>query len=278
MKTILVPTDFSVNSITALDYAASLAVKTGARLVIMHSVSLPPKSSSMIQTSSLRQRMMDNAQRDLDQMRKDLLQRLAEKGESLSDVHTDCETFSVVDHVVSAAEDYTADLIVMGTQGATNLENVLLGSTTAKVIKKAVIPVLAVPRDFSFCEIKKIALATDSPDVDSSVFSELVGIAQLLDAAIKMVHISKEADPLVKEQMTERRKWVESELGFTDLSCQQVTAMDPLDGLLGFIEEEGIDMIAMQTHNRGFFENLLHTSLTKKMAMTTRIPLLAFHD
>lgn len=53
----------------------------------------------------------------------------------------------VVPEILRVARDQGADLLVMGTHGAGSVERLLLGSVTERVLRRATIPVLAIPRD-----------------------------------------------------------------------------------------------------------------------------------
>ena len=77
-----------------------------------------------------------------------------------------CVQGFAVDEIARIAQNKGVDLICMGSQGTSGLERVLLGSVTAKVIEKADCPVLAIPRDSKFKEIKKIAFSTDYHNSD----------------------------------------------------------------------------------------------------------------
>jgi nucleotide-binding universal stress UspA family protein len=56
-----------------------------------------------------------------------------------------CRSGKVVDEIVKAAEERSADLIVMATEGTTGILDALRGSVTEQVIRAAPCPVLAVP-------------------------------------------------------------------------------------------------------------------------------------
>lgn len=56
-----------------------------------------------------------------------------------------CATGIVVDEILSAAEGWSADLIVMATQWRHGFLDALHGSTTERVLRQARIPILAVP-------------------------------------------------------------------------------------------------------------------------------------
>jgi nucleotide-binding universal stress UspA family protein len=49
-----------------------------------------------------------------------------------------------VEEIIKSAEENNCDLIVMGTHGQSTLEDVMLGSTARRVIRRSKIPVLVV--------------------------------------------------------------------------------------------------------------------------------------
>jgi hypothetical protein len=54
--------------------------------------------------------------------------------------------------------------------------------------------------------------------------------------------------------------------------------MEDKEGLiLEFIPLYHINMLAMTTHHRNFFQRIFNISLSKKLAFHTKIPILAFH-
>lgn len=278
MKNILVPTDFSVNSNAALDYGASLAGKIGAKLIIVHSVQIPAQTTSMLKTSSLIAKMTEQADNDLKKSEADLRTRLQERGKDIPEIELDIESGDAVDHILAVAREREADIIVMGTQGSGDFENVILGSTTAKVLKKSHRPVLAVPRNSVFHPIQKIVFATDTLEVDPPTLTHLVTWGKNFQANIEMLHVQEADNAESEAQFNENQKWAQENLDFAGITCHLKTNEDTLEGILQFMEEHEVDMVAMLPRKRGFFQNLLHSSLTRKMAMNSSIPLLALQE
>ena len=48
------------------------------------------------------------------------------------------------DEIIKKAQEFNADLIVLGTHGRTGLDHVLFGSTAEKVVRKSPIPVMTI--------------------------------------------------------------------------------------------------------------------------------------
>jgi nucleotide-binding universal stress UspA family protein len=142
LRRILVPIDFSPPARDALVYAAALADKVGAELVLLHvvqdlavflpdAVTVTPVALPPIEelTAAVREgltRFMRESQLEGRQVQEEVREGAP---------HAE---------IVSFAEEAAIDLIVMGTHGRGGLRHMLLGSVTEKVVRSAPCPVLTV--------------------------------------------------------------------------------------------------------------------------------------
>ncbi len=137
---IIAPTDLSKLSRAAVRYAMDMALAQGAEVVVYHVIS---EDGDWFDK--------DDALNPANALVPKQKQRLAEF------VKENCaEFFGKVIHreivevgvpykeIVRRAEEEKADLIVMSTHGRTGLEQVMLGSVTAKVVARATCPVLSI--------------------------------------------------------------------------------------------------------------------------------------
>ena len=142
IRKILVPTDFSDNSIAALQNAQELAKRFGAELVLAH-VLEPPVYPAMTfgagaaSLPALQDEMRQTVSEHLDR----LVRERVEAGFTARGVLREGSPFL---EIVSLAEEEGVDLIVIATHGHSGIKHLLLGSTTEKVVRKAPCPVLTV--------------------------------------------------------------------------------------------------------------------------------------
>jgi nucleotide-binding universal stress UspA family protein len=139
---ILVPTDFSKFSQTALTYGAAFAEKFGANMYLLHVVQnlalvipdIIPVEPSLIPS--------------VDQMSAAVhvaFDRLIQENRlQTGKVHREIREGTPFYEIICFAREADIDLIVMGTHGHSGLAHVLLGSVTEKVVRKAPCPVLTV--------------------------------------------------------------------------------------------------------------------------------------
>jgi nucleotide-binding universal stress UspA family protein len=141
-KQILVPTDFSNASRTALEYAIDLATRYGASIHLLHVVDEPAYVTTypdgyFAGLPELRQQLVDDANRQLA-----LTAQICEVANV--PFNTQLATGRPAPTVVQHAADSDADVIVMGTHGRGGLEHFILGSVAERVVRTAPCPVLTV--------------------------------------------------------------------------------------------------------------------------------------
>ncbi|HSK29389.1 MAG TPA: universal stress protein [Candidatus Limnocylindria bacterium] len=137
---ILAPTDLSKLSRAAVRYAMEMALPQGAEVIIYHVIS---EDGDWFDK--------DDALNPANALLPKQKQRLAEF------VKENCTAFfgkvkirEVVEvgvpykEIVRLADEEKTDLIVMSTHGRTGLEQVMVGSVTAKVVARANCPVLSI--------------------------------------------------------------------------------------------------------------------------------------
>ena len=140
LRTVIAPTDLSKLSRAALRYAMEMALAQGAEVVVYNVISEdsewfdkddelnPTKALVPKQKQRLAEFVKESCAEFLGKVR---VRELVEIGVPYKEI-------------VRKAEDEKADMIVMSTHGRTGLEQVMMGSVTAKVVARATCPVLSI--------------------------------------------------------------------------------------------------------------------------------------
>ena len=141
LKKIMVPTDFSEPSESALKYARAFAEQFGATLHLLHVVEDPflyaPTSEGYVIPPHLHEEMETAAR---DRLNSSLSPAEREKFQA----QLVLKHGSPFVEVVRYAREQDIDLIVMGTHGRGPIAHMLMGSVAEKVVRKAPCPVLTV--------------------------------------------------------------------------------------------------------------------------------------
>jgi len=144
MKTILAPIDFSTATDGVIEAAVTLARATQSRIVLLHVVQ-PPVITSDYGLA------LENFQEAIDISEKHSAKRLAEITEGLRvrqpelSVETQLLNGPPVIEILDAVKKYDAAYIVMGSHGHNAFYDLLVGTTTHGILRKATCPVVVVP-------------------------------------------------------------------------------------------------------------------------------------
>ncbi len=134
---ILVPIDFSNDSLNAFQVALDRFAGPEHTLVLLHVVD--PSGPEMQQPPEIRAKLVD-----------DLRRRLTTLGNSRKDgwkeVVTTVESGKPSDIIIATAKNESADMVIMGSHGASGISKVLFGSTTYDVARKLTCSVMICKR------------------------------------------------------------------------------------------------------------------------------------
>lgn len=165
IKKIIVGTDFSEESQTAVEQAMNLARHCGAEIVLVHAttmpaVDLPEKYQGIVDRPDAR--LEDEYKHEHDQLAA-LRQRYSKKGVTISQLMINDIPGEAIPE---AAEETKADLVVVGTHGHTGLKRMLLGSVAETVVRSTETNVLVSRKGPNGSGgFKKILVPTDFSDI-----------------------------------------------------------------------------------------------------------------
>jgi universal stress protein A len=137
---ILVPVDFSDNSLPAMKYAGTLARQFDASVTLLHVVEPAPFISDL--------RNVPNTLSDEEveaRAHHELALLIEEQADASIQTKEVVRRGKAFDAIVKTAKQLKADLIVISTHGYTGLKHTLLGSTAERVVRHAGCPVLVLP-------------------------------------------------------------------------------------------------------------------------------------
>ncbi len=268
MKTIILPTDFSKNADRAMLYAVAVAKSLQARIIVVNAFDLP--YSQNVMSTSLLDIMRDTSEKGL----KEIAKKLAPTG-------LEFETRSLMGNPIRVVKElskfYNNCMVVLGTKGASGIEEVLIGSNAASILHSVNVPVLAIPSGAAFKGIKRIVYATDFKSVKNDIaLQRLSKIACAVKAELLILHVThqkpEESIPQ-KEKFSEYLSDCKHTFHFVEANEKNIE-----QAILDFAEEKDADIVALLAKKYGFLEGLFRSSMTSKVAFHTTRPFLALHE
>lgn len=142
IKTIIVPTDFSKLSFSAMEYARDLAERMNA---VIHLVYVLEKTPPFLAIRSLDVSEEDVMKHMEEEAYKQLFETASKfKVDSNVDIIEVLRKGNDYEEIVNYSKEINCDLIVIATHGRTGVLHTLLGSVAEKVIRYAKCPVLVI--------------------------------------------------------------------------------------------------------------------------------------
>lgn len=280
MKKILVPVDFSKSAMNAVDVAADIARKASAQLILLHVIEEISGTSFNIEgevgkpggnweDKIFTAKLIEKAKKNMAKLVED------PKLEGVR-VKPELRLGTPYHGMHAIIVDQKVDLVVMGTAGHSDIEEMIIGSNTEKVVRTAHCPVLTVHSKTPNKDFKNIVYAT-AMNKEEEVFSRIIRTTQkMYDSTIHMVRINTpgnfQRDAVVKKYMADFAK----KLQLKNFTINVFNDITEEEGIVYFAESISADMIAMATHGRTGFAHVLAGSIAEDVVSHAKRPVLTF--
>lgn len=283
MKRILVPVDFSTHTKTASHFAASLASRTDAEVILFHAFlnqvfytdggMAAGFESGILLTDEMILDFFKQKESALEALGENTRTWLAGIGRPDVKVSTRIESGDPEVQILQAIAAHKPGLIVMGSAGM-GKKSLFSGSVARRIMDHAEVPVIAVPELGSVPVIRNVAYMTN---FDAADVRAILGFGKLFhgqQVSIHLVHLVQD-DPEAGQKMASLAK---NPLlaGLENFLHPHVLSSDDLNSSLqAFIKEHDIAMLVFIPHKRNILKNLLYRGITKDDLFKANLPLLA---
>jgi nucleotide-binding universal stress UspA family protein len=291
IRSIVCPTDFSDASRHAMDHAVAMARWCSARIVVLHAHHAVSAADSALFNAGgggphLESEVLVAERSELaaavDSMRAG---GVAVEGEIVSG--PPAET------ITAFAASTSADLIVIGTQGAGGFKHLVVGSVTETVLRRARCPVLTVPpgaQSTSTLPFKRILCPTDFSESSLAGLRLAVSFAQQGEATLTLMHVID--DPDENELFVARRYDVHHHRALREQhALDQLRTLAPdvahdwalklrvaqgnaYDQILEVAAQERVDLIVVGVQGRKPMDLMLFGSTTNQIVRRATCPVL----
>lgn len=274
MTKILVPTDFSETAEKALRYAMQIAARSEGEIYLCHIYT--PTNNPFIETVD--QREIYNVEQERNLMGD--LHRLREKvqpGAPDVKIVAVLGRSPLVGSILKFADDNQVDMIVMGTQGASGLQKVLVGTVAVRIMEKTSLPLLLIPEEYEWKQPEQIVLATGYHQDDTQALYISGFLASMFDAGIKVVHLidsDKQDAGKAQASLEEYSASLQEAAGNMKLEHHLLESGSIGAGLEKLCAEVPYDLLVMVKRQKTFFERFYMESMTNRIAYLTEKPLL----
>jgi len=276
MKKILVPTDFSANSISGVRFAIQWASQQKLELVFIHVLHLlrPTQWSD----AYFKKYAADQEQECLDkisQLIAGIYSKMAitpgkykcivQKGISAD--------ISLMDY---CRENPGIDCICLSTRGAGKFKKIL-GTHTGNLITKAGVAVLAIPKNYRAANISHVLYATDFKNYTQE-FAKVVQFAKPLKAMVEILHITWPNEISLEKSTMEAvfKKQFKYPLQLHMVKADaSFSVVEQLQKQIALLKPSVVIMFTEQ--RKTFFQRLFLSSKSEELSFESKVPLLVFN-
>jgi nucleotide-binding universal stress UspA family protein len=276
---ILLPTDFSNAAENAYVYALRLADRLQGSITVVHVFELLQVHTWIEDSMNMEDvnEKITLGEFDAFKSRIDVMKRIAveNKLDHIDVNYSLKESDYIVEAIIQEAKDNHADLIVIGTTGASGLKEILFGSVASKVMEASPCPVLMIPDTAVYKGIEKIGLTLEYKPGELELIQKALALTKKLGGHLHCLHVDTlEADKIVLK-IQEYRDAFKHE---ADVSFHVVQSLDIEKGILEFMKFNQVDVVIMRVHHQSLLKELFSYSIAKRVAYHTDIPLLGIHQ
>ncbi|WP_422359052.1 universal stress protein [Reichenbachiella sp.] len=273
MQTIAVPYDFSPYAEAALDFAIQLSHKTNAEIKLIHVIEYPLATTFNVTGEIEADEQMDKI------FTLELIKKTNERMKTVLQAYEGTENINQVilmgnayDGITGQIEELDADLIVMGTKGATGLKELLVGSNTEKIVRNAHCPVIAIHEKCDINSIQDVVFATDLDETHHKILKSFDGFRKVLEAKLHLVWVDTPYNSVNDDLGKERLETIARKNDLENYEVHIAKAFKPEEGILSFSWQLKASMIGMSTHSHKGLVHFFVGSVAEDVVNHATIP------
>lgn len=273
MKTIIVPTDFSRVSQDAAFYAAEIALKVDAELILLHVLPLSLTVSEVPLPLDSVILSMEESENELNTLKA----KLDNYSNGKLSIAMRTTTDSFLDEIKRLNHKKELFAVIMGTSGAAATGAFFLGSFSLTAAKYLECPLIVVPPDYIFSGIKKVGLACDMDHVlDHIPIKGIRAVLDNFDAQLEVLYVN-DPDKQMRPGILRESKFIQICLAQYSPEIRIIDHENTRQGLVDFVQENDIDLLLLLPKERNFIERIFRKSITKGMVLHPVVPVMIVH-
>lgn len=274
MKNILLPTDFSNNSLNAIKYAVQLFKDDKCTFYVLNTYTPSIYYLEYVPVSPTESGISDVVKENILKSLSDIVDNI--KGEFKNPNHK-FESIAAFNTLILEINELVIekniDYIVMGTKGATGAKEILFGSNTVHVYKNAKCPVLAIPSDFAYERPHEILFPSDyEVNFKDDHIKPIIDIALSHKSRVNVLNVSY-GNELTEKQNTNKKK-LEDYFKNNAYFFHSISNQDIPEAISKFQLKKRINLLVMINNKHSFFENLFFKSTINQIGFHLNIPFL----
>jgi len=250
MKKLLVPVDFTDQSINAFRFAQDIARQSNGIIQLLHVIPLPViHDSPLLPVADLKKQLLEEMTAAVQQKFLRLVQDYSVENIKIS---THVVSGPINSSILEFIRDAKTDLVVMGTKGVTGLREWMIGSNTEKIVRTSPVPIVAVKKYGRGRPIKNIIFPnTLDTGNQEPLILKIKALQNFFEAILHIVWINTAITGSKQDtEIREKLKAFAKRYMLKDYTIHVFHSSDEESGIIEFTKQMKGDLIAIGT--RGF--------------------------
>jgi nucleotide-binding universal stress UspA family protein len=270
MKKILVPCDFSQSSIEALKFAAQVAATDKAQILLIHAIELPALYDSSFALAFEQDYMKEQRTVALKKLNK-----LSERWvKGVVKTSSDVQFGGIIGIIERTITSSGADLVILGTHGASGVKEYTIGSNAEKVVRNSVVPVIAVHKAPK--SIKNIVFPVRPESDLEDLTMHVKELQERFNAKLHVLFVNTPAlfhrDSDIKPKMEALAK----RYMLKNYTLNIFNDIGEAEGIINFTNDLKDPMVAIRTHGRRGITHLATGSVAEDVVNHIECPVWTF--
>ena len=273
MKKILVPIDFSKQSEYASKMANRIAKKSKSSVYLLHLIELP---SGIVDMGAGSNFSIPESMLYLRKVKEQIISFKDTFFDKDLDIKYAIKFQNPYEGIQKYGDKIGADLIVMGSKGLSDFEEILIGSNTEKVVRTSKRPVIVVKKDEKKFKANDLVFASSFKKENNEAFKKFLEFANQFKSKI---HLLKVNTPNKFESTQTARENIKNFIAGYELPKHSINIYSDTtieNGILNFSRDINADLIALSTHGRSGLSHLFSGSVAKNLSKNAIKPMLTF--
>jgi nucleotide-binding universal stress UspA family protein len=272
MKQIIIATDYSKAAVNATRYGVEMAQAINAGILLFHVYQMPVGYSEFPLSINLSE-LQEAAESGIMRLKNELTQQTAGK----LPIETEARMGTFSQELERICEDRKPYAVVMGSQGSSAAERLMLGSHTVHAMKHLHTPVIAVPPGVSYSGIKKIGLACDFEEVvDTTPVEEIRTLIGDFRAQLHVLNTGSKGD--YNPEVVYQSGLLQEMLGPLKPEYHFIDNKDIDEGIVEFCDRNAVDLLVVLPKRHSLLDKLVHRSHTRRLVLHSHTPVMSLHE
>lgn len=272
---IIIPVDFSDQSVIALRQSYNLAKFSNAEIILLHVI-----DKALFERLKIISVGKDNYEHLLEKGINDSLNEIAEEARAKGiKVSVKIMHGKAYEKISELADGFDDSIIIMGTRANINFKKRFIGTNTLRVVKISPCPVITIHGEQHRDGCKNIILPLDIKKETKDKVSRAIDLAHAFDSMVTLVTVLDTNDEFIVNKLTRQMHSVKEILEERNVKCKAefIKGDDIAKTILNYANKVNADLIMIMTQEEDSLIEYFIGSSAQEIINHSTIPVLSIH-